>query len=104
MRLRNVGADMTEQDVGVSIEITTNENLTGYNLEFIFVKPSGATITRTATSISGYSASYVTASGDIDESGDYYVFLRNKDIGFEYDPGNNKFRVRPKGEDQAVWK
>ena len=103
MRLRNVGANMTVGDIGVTLQITTNEDMTGYDLEVIIVKPSGATITRSTTSISMQNAFYVTADGDIDEDGKHFIFLRNNTVGFEYDPGNNTFMVRPRAEDQAVW-
>ena len=102
--MRNVGADLTVGDAGVSIEVTTNTDLTGCDIEFIFIKPDGSSFTRTATSISVYTAAYVSQADDFDLDGDHYVYLRNKTVQYEFNEGNNRFRVRPKGEDQAVWK
>ena len=93
--------DFTVGDVGVNIQITADIDLTGIDVDFIFVKPSGATITRDSTSISTYTATYTLASGDLDESGTWRVWLYEADTGYYFDADDNVFVVAPKPEDQA---
>lgn len=95
--------DMTVGDVGVPITATADEDLTGKNIDFIFIKPSGETIRRDATSISTYTATYNTASGDIDEAGLWTVYLKYETNPYYYvGESGNTFYVRPKPEDMAV--
>ena len=100
MRIRH--GEYTVGDEGVNITCTVDEVLTGKNIDWVFLKPSGATITRDATSVSGYDAVYTWASGDLDEAGDWYAFLRDAGTRFYYTKeSGNKFPVRPKPEDMA---
>lgn len=99
MRITN--GDFTYGDVGVAIACTADVTLSG-NVDFVFVKPSGATIQRDA-SISGSTATYTWVSGDLDESGIWYAYLYQADTGYYYTKeSGNKFIVRPKPEDMAV--
>jgi hypothetical protein len=94
--------ELTVDDVGVSIVATTDETLTGLDIDFIFIKPSGESIRRDASSISGLTATYTTASGDIDEAGLWHVYLYNNTTGFYYNKeSGNRMTVRPKPEDMA---
>lgn len=94
--------ELTVGDIGVNIVGTVDETIAALNIDFVFVKPSGATITRDATSLSGQTATYTTVSGDIDEAGDWHVFLKNVTTGFHYTrESGHKFPVRPKPEDMA---
>lgn len=93
--MRIQAGDLTVGDIGVQISVTTNETLSG-NVDFEFLKPSGATITRDVNSLSGATALYITQDGDIDEAGKWYVFLKDSTTGFRYNEyGGNSFRVRP---------
>lgn len=95
--------DMTVGDIGVSFIATADETLTDKNVDFIFLKPSGETIRRDATSISGYTATYNTVSGDIDEAGTWYVYLKYETAPYYYTKeSGNRFYVRPRPEDMAV--
>lgn len=86
---------MTVGDENVRITYTVNETLSG-DIDFEFIKPDGSTIRRDATGISGASAYYDTAAGDIDQAGDWYVFLWNVTSGFRYiEDGANVIKVRP---------
>ena len=94
--------DLTVGDVGVTFEATADETLTGKDVDFYFVKPSGATI-RKDTTVSGYTASYTTIAGDIDESGKWYVYVYNATDGYWYiNESGNVFIVREKPVDMAV--
>ena len=95
--------DMTRGDIGVPITVTADETLTAKDIDFIFIKPSGETIRRDATSISGYTATYYTLSGDIDEAGKWTVYLKYETNPYYYvGESGNTFYVRPKPEDMAV--
>ena len=94
-------ADFIIGDVGVSINGTVNEDISSKSIYFVFTKPSGASIRRSATSLSTYTATYTWASGDLDESGDWHVTLYEDDNGFYYKP-SRIFTVGPKPEDMAI--
>lgn len=94
--------DLTVSDVGVPFICVVDEVITGLNIEFVFVKPSGNSIRRTA-SASVYNASYTSQLGDIDEDGEWTAYLYNKTSGYFYtNESGNTFRVRPAPEDMAV--
>jgi hypothetical protein len=97
----NSKADFTVGDTNVPIDYTTDEDMTGDNIDFIFIKPSGESIIRDASSISTYTARYIWASGDLDEDGVWQYCLRNVTNVFEYQ-GTGSFTVRPKAEEMAV--
>lgn len=100
--MRRARGDMTAGDVGVQISITTDEELSG-DVNFEFVKPDGSTITRDVTSLSGATALYVTAAGDIDQAGIWFAFLKDATTGFYYnDYGGNAFTVREKPADMGA--
>jgi hypothetical protein len=92
--------DFTVGDVGVAIELTADITLTGIDIDFVFIKPSGATITRDSTSISGSVAQYVWATGDLDEAGQWYADLYENDTGYFF-TDYVQFKVRPKPQDMA---
>lgn len=95
--------DFTVGDIGVDIAITSNQDLTGRNIDFHFIKPGGATISRDATSINTYTATYTTIAGDLDLPGTWYVYLYDATTEFYYnEDGVNTFRVRPKPFVMAV--
>jgi len=94
--------DFTVGDVGVSIPYTTDENMTGLDIDFIFIKPSGQAILRDATSISTTTATYTFVAGDLDEVGTWRGRLKNQDGPYEYKPDKEEFVVTAKSEDQAV--
>lgn len=101
--MRMQKGDYTVGDTNVNISCTVDEVLTGKNVDFEFVKPSGETIVRDATSISGYTATYTWASGDLDEAGDWYAFLKDAGSVFYYTKeSGHHFYVRPKPADMAV--
>ncbi len=94
--------DWTVGDIGATIEIPTDETLTGKNIDIVFIKPSGASWIVNAT-ISGdddEEASYTTVSGDVDESGDWRAHVRNVTDGYDF-KGYIPIRVNPKPEDMA---
>lgn len=94
--------DMTVGDVGVPFICVVDEVITGLSIEMVFVKPSGNSIRRTA-SVSQYTASYATVSGDIDEDGEWTVYLFNKTSGYFYtNESGNTFRVRPHPEEMGI--
>jgi hypothetical protein len=93
--------DFTVGDEGVIFEITADITLTGLNIDFIFAKPSGATITRDATTIAGTVAQYVWATGDLDEAGEWHAWLYNATTTYTFRPKDTRFVVVPKPEDQA---
>lgn len=102
------GADIAVGSVGVVIEITTDLDLaTGVylvtELEIIFIKPSGGAFTRTPSSISGYIATYNTIADDIDEEGEWHVYLRNLRLDQEFVKGNSAFTARPKALDMGLY-
>jgi hypothetical protein len=101
------GADLTVGDVLAPITITTDLNISGYaltELEFIFIKPSGGTLIKNPSEITGtYSCKYNTVSDDLDEDGDWEVYLKDLRIGREFQKGNNSFKVRPKAQDMALY-
>jgi len=95
--------DFTVGDVGCSITITTDQDLTGRNVDFYFIKPTGGSIIKDSTSVSTYTATYTFASGDLDVAGDWYVYLYDATAGFFYnEDGTNRFRVKPKPFAMAV--
>lgn len=101
MRINN--GDITVGDVGVNIVITADESLAGKTTLIKMVKPSGQTISRAATE-SGYTATYATVDGDIDEAGVWYIYLYNATTGFYYTKeSGNAMVVRPKPEDMAAY-
>lgn len=93
--------DFTVGDVDVSITITANEVLTGMTIYFIFIKPSGETLSVPATSISTNTATYTWAIGDLDEAGVWHFSLKNMDRPNEYQPGAQSFSVRQTSEEMA---
>lgn len=102
------GADIAVGSANVAVEITTDLDLaTGVylvtELEMIFIKPSGETFTRTPSSISGYIAIYNTGADDIDEEGEWHVYLRNLRLDQEFVKGNSAFSARPKVEDMSSY-
>jgi hypothetical protein len=94
--------DYTVGDVGVDITYETDENMTGLDIDFIFIKPSGQAIIRENTSISTTTATYTFAAGDLDEAGTWRGRLKNQDGPYEYKPDKEEFVVTAKSEDQAV--
>lgn len=94
--------DYAVGDVGKSITITSATALTGKNIDFVFVKPSGATITRDAVVSATYKATYTFVAGDLSEEGrDWYAYLKNVTDGYELRE-KQRFTVRPAVEDMAV--
>jgi hypothetical protein len=101
--MRFKDGDITVGDVGINIVATADETLTGETTYFKFVKPSGATISRAAVE-SGYTATYTTVDGDIDEAGTWRIYLYNATTGFYYTKeSGNIMEVRPKPEDMAAY-
>lgn len=94
--------DFTVGDVGVDIDYTTDENMAALDIVFIFIKPSGKTIVRDATSIATFTATYTWASDDLDEAGTWRGRLKNKNGPYEYKPDKEEFIVTEKTQDQAV--
>ena len=93
--MRRRPGDITVGDVGIQISVTTDEVLSG-NVDIEFMKPSGATILRDIHSLDGATALYIKQPGDIDESGEWSVYLKDSTTGFYYNEyGGNSFRVRP---------
>jgi len=102
--MRRIEGDITVGDIGVNIIATADESLAGKNVNFKLTKPSGQVIVRAATATSGYTATYTTASGDIDEAGVWYIDLENVTTGFHYTKGSGTtMNVRPKPEDMAAY-
>ena len=99
MRMQH--GEFTVGDVGVSVVASTDETLTGLNIDFKFLKPSGETIIRDSTSISGQQVTYTWASGDLDEAGTWHCELYNATTGYTY-KGTGEFVVKDKIEDMAV--
>ena len=101
--MRRIEGDLTVGDIGVNITGTVDESLVGKVIYFKFTKPSGEVLTKLATSTSGYTATYTTSSGDIDEDGTWYIDLYNATTGFHYVKGSGVvMKVRPRPEDMAV--
>ena len=101
---RRIDGHLTVGDIGVPIIASTDETLTGLNIDFKLTKPSGQVIIRDASSISLKTATYNTASGDIDEAGDWYIDLFNSTTGYHYIGGSGThIYVRPKPEDMAAY-
>ncbi len=95
--------DYTVGDVGVDITITADQDLTGRNVDFYFIKPTGGSIIKDATSISTFTATYTFASGDLDLAGDWAAYLYDATAGFFYnEDGANRFKVRPHPFTMAV--
>jgi hypothetical protein len=97
-------ADLTVGDVGIAIAMTTDIDLSLYvpsDFEFTLIKPSGVTINRQAMALDGYTVTYYTVSGDIDEDGDWAVYLKNVKVGYEFVKGTRNFTVRPSAGDMA---
>ena len=97
--MRIADGQMTVGDVGVQIQITANETLTGIDVKMVLVKPSGATLTKD-TVIAGTVATYTTIAGDIDEDGMWRAYLYENDTGFYY-RGHASWSVNPKPADMA---
>jgi hypothetical protein len=103
--VRIKGASATIGDSGIQVIITVDEDLSDLtvdDLEIIFIKPNGETITRTPYSLTAYTVTYITYTEDFDQSGTWYIYLRNTTTGFEFNEGNNSFVVREKAEDMAM--
>lgn len=94
-------ADFTIGDVGVSLVGTVNEDISSKNIDFLFTKPSGASLLKDATSVATYTATYTWASEELDEAGDWRVSLYEADNGFYYQP-SRIFTVGDKPEDMAI--
>ena len=95
--------DFTVGDVDVPIIGVADEVLTGKNIDFIFIKPTGETLKRDADSVSGYNATYHTVAGDLDEDGEWSVYLYYATAPYYYTrESGNTFWVRQKPEDMAV--
>lgn len=94
--------DYTVGDVGVPITYTTDTDMTGIDVNFVFTKPSGETIVRDSSSISTVTATYNWASGDLDEAGTWRGRLYENDTGYYFVPEDEQFEVAPKPEDMAV--
>lgn len=92
--------DFTVGDIGVSIELTADISLAGLDIDFVFIKRSGATIMRDSTTIDDATAMYTWAAGDLDEDGEWWATLYQNDAGY-YFTDYVRFRVRPKPEDMA---
>ncbi len=99
------GADIAMGSSGVPVSITTNLDISAYaltELQFIFIKPSGAILYGTPAVIeNNYTAIYYTFTSDIDEEGEWQVFLKNLRTGYEFVKGNSSFTARPAAEDMA---
>lgn len=95
--------DMTVGDVGVVITVTiSDDTLTGKTISFIFVKPSGDILIKTATVTGVHTATYTTVSSDINESGTWMVYAKDAGSGYCYiKESQNRFVVRPKPEEMA---
>ena len=94
--MRVTPGKMTVGDVGVRIGYTTDQTLTG-DIDFELMKPDGSTIRRDADSLVDATAYYYTVEGDIDQAGDWYVFLKNVTTGYYFiEDGANVMKVRPK--------
>lgn len=94
--------DYTMGDVGIAISANADVTLSG-NVDFIFIKPSGKTIRRDASSLSGATATYTWQAGDLDESGKWYAYLRQADTGYFYvKESGHAFDVRPNPQDMAI--
>ena len=91
--------DFTVGDVGVAIEAVAETTLSG-TIQFIFIKPSGKSLTKTAT-VSGVTATYIWQTGDLDEDGDWRPFVRNASTGYWYRENGAIFNVRPTPEVMA---
>lgn len=86
---------MTVGDENVRITYTVDEALSG-DIDFEILKPDGSLIRRDATGLDGASAYYDTATGDVDQAGEWFFFLRNVTSGFRYvEDGANSISVRP---------
>ncbi len=100
-------ADSVVGNVGDPVEITTPLDISTYalaELEMIFIKPSGGTITRNPNEIKDkYTCVYYTCIGDLDEDGEWEVYLKDVRIGREFVKGNGSFTVRPKAMDMALY-
>lgn len=92
--------DFTVGDVGVPVQLTADISLAGIDINFVFIKPSGTTIRRDSTTISGSVATYTWASGDLDEAGLWWMTLYESDTGYHFKE-YVQFKVRPKPEDMA---
>lgn len=93
---------LTVGDIGIEITAELGETLTGLNIDFEFLKPDESTIMRDASSLSGTEATYETASGDIDQAGDWYIYVLNVTTGFYYNrESGHHIHVRPKPADMA---
>lgn len=88
-------------EITVDIDLTTGAYLIS-EIEIVFIKPSGQTIIRTPASLLNYVITYNTFSSDLDEEGEWHVYVRNLKVGYEFVKGNSVFTVRPKAEDMAV--
>lgn len=99
--MRIKAGDFTVGDIGVSVEITTDVDLTSVDADFVFIKPSGESIRRDATSVSTYTATYTWVAGDLDEAGEWRVWLYNETTDYFFKPSSNVFTVTDDPEDMA---
>jgi len=99
MSLRIESGSLTVGDVGATVAITTDETLTGKNIDILLIKPSGITL-MADTTVSGTVATYTTASGEIDESGSHWAMLRNVTDGYWFS-GKVPIHVNPDPRDMA---
>jgi len=99
MSIRIESGSITVDDVGATVEITTDLTLTGKNIDILLIKPSGATLL-TDTTVSAKVATYTTTSGQIDESGDYWAMLQNVTDGYWFS-GKVRIPVNPDPRDMA---
>ena len=99
MSIRIESGSITIGDVGATIEITTDETLTGKNIDILLIKPSGATLLA-GTTVSGTVATYTSTSGQIDESGGYWAMLKNVTDSYWFS-GKVHVPVNPDPQDMA---
>ena len=75
--------DFSVGDVGVSISARFSSSLDGLTLQWIFTKPSGDEITKSAT-IDEDQAVYTWQAEDLDEEGEWEGRLYNATTGYTY--------------------
>jgi len=94
--------DYTVGDVGVPINFDADIDMTGIDIDFEFIKPSGNVIVRDVSSISTTRAIYNWAAGDLDEAGTWRLRVREEDTGYYFVPEDEQFEVAPKPADQGI--
>ena len=94
--------EIHKDDVGIQFRITVNEdgsakNLSGFStLQLIFKKPSGSKLTKTASFLTDGTdgiITYTSASGDLDEDGNWFIQARIADGGSDRKSDIGKFKV-----------